>query len=388
MNGMQKVNGSTAIAQEEYSTSEAEHHSPSLEDSISSLLSSSERLHVNDETTITTNSYRRGAKLFINKKFYEAYKVVDSLVGDSVGLFNSGKIDESLFVNIWSLYFNLIDIFLNKAICSLPKHEKDQLSNNFFSNEFFEGFYKLDYLVNPKLIVLLVLIKLNNESTDLAELRSQVDLYLVNISPELNQEISKERYDAFQELLETYHIYLLPKLNEFEESEFLINTNPLINNPEELLSKLKQTKTDMEDKEKQKQELAKKRHQEAIRRKEQKLREEEEVRANKEMEKLRAETIATSSANHNSKLTKNSKKQAISNTSDNSIIQIFKSRLLSNKYLANSSSVLIVIFSLISILLFAKNHKIILNRRIRQYLATFWTKLATTLKMAFQVTYM
>lgn len=368
-------------------------HEPSLEDSIASLLSTSDRNNGGvDETitTTTTTSYKRSAKLFINKKFYESFKIVEGLVDDSFALLNSEKIDESLFNNIWSLYFNLIDIFLNKSTTSLPKHDRDELTTQFQSDDLFQDFYKLDSLVHPKLIVLLVLIKLNNEATDLPKLRSQVDLYLVNISSEVNHtDQSDERYESFQELLEIYHVYLLPKLNEFEESEFLIKTNPLINQPDELLTKLKQTKIDMENKAKQQKELAKKRALEAQKRKEQQLREEEEIKRNKLVEKARAETIAANSAHHNSKITRNGGKDLSKDNGYSSILEILKQRIINyNKHLTNSSVIIMLLFSLLSLLFFTKTHKLLLNKKIRELLASFWNKVKFTFKMASQVTYM
>lgn len=376
---------------------EVNHQEPSLEDSIASLLSNSERSRLTDETKATTSNYRKSAKLFINKKFQESFKIVhDHLISDSFALLNSAKIDEHLFINIWSLYFNLIDIFLNKSLTTLPKMDRDLLVDEFQSEEIFTNFYKLDSLVHPKLILLLLLIKLNNEQTDLAKLRHQADMYLANISTEIthdNRGNSKERSDSFQELLEIYHIYLLPKLNEFEESEYLIKTNPLIENPDELVSKLKQTKIDMENKEKQRQELAKRRELEAQRRKEQQLREEEEIRRNKEIERARAEAIALSERNHNSKISKRSslkKNDTDKGFSDSSIYLVLKDRLLNNNVIKTltNSKVLILVFSLISLIALANSRKIVLNRKLREILGQFWDKLSNTLKMAFQVTYM
>lgn len=353
-----------------------------LEDSIASLLSSSLIQEPKDDSVIINSNYKKAAKLFINKKFQQSFEIVQNqLIPQSVVFYNSGVINEDLFNNLWLLYFNLIDIFINKSFTLLSKFDKDQLLKSFKSDEFFNGFYELNKLVHPKLIVLLVLIKLNNDDTDLIALRNQMDIYLVNISSELNHVQNQDRFDSFQELLEIYHVYLLPKLNEFEESEFLIKSNHLIVNQNEMLENLHKVEKEMKDKELQKQKLAAKRAQEAQRRKEQQLKEEQELKRVQNLEKVKNKIIETNSINHNSKIVKKSQ------GNDLSIYNILRDKLL-ERFNASNSSIIVLIISLISIIAFTKNHKLLLNNRIKQFLLRFWTKLSNTLKMAFQVTYM
>ncbi|CCH46043.1 hypothetical protein BN7_5631 [Wickerhamomyces ciferrii] len=365
----------------------------SLEDSISSLLSQVSNDSLNFEYKSITSSFKKSAKLFINKKFLDSYNIIKTIIYESIDLKNQNIISEYEFINIWSLYFNLLDIFLNKSIISIPKSEKDSIYQKLFkSNEFWNIFQnQLNQIVDPKLIVLLVLIKLNNNEIDtdeLQNLRQQIDLYMVNFTSIYNindqlAESNHEKLQSFNELLEIYHVFLLSKLNEFEESEYLINSNPYIFDKIEMISKLYQTKKDIEESIKKQKELKAKKIEELRKRKELQQKEDEELKKQKEFEKQQKELIK-SQRNHNKKISK-----SITSSKDTTIFEIIKKRFFKNSQLLQNNQILFIIFTLISLLLFVKNHKILtLNNKIRPILTNIWNKLNTTLKMAFQVTYM
>lgn len=342
-----------------------------LEESVQSLLSQSITLSNDNHLQ---NEYKKSAKFFINKKFDKSYYSLIKILPESIHLYQSNSIEIKLFISIWSLYFNLIDIFVNKELNLLNNEEFDTITQIFYNPDYlFNELYKCQKISPPKLILLLLLIKLNNPKTDLIKLRSNIDLYLVNASSIFNPDINLDEYNDFKELLEIYHIHLLSKLNEYEESEFLISSNPhLINEKDELIKKLRQEKINIENEKKAKIEAEKKKKQQEKlikERKEAKLKELKEAKL-KDAEKI--EKIDTL--------------MPVSNSKELTILNIIKDKLLklnSSKIL--SISIILSIFSILSIL---KIFKILnKNRNINEKINQFWTKLSHTLKMAFKVTY-
>lgn len=347
-----------------------------LEESVSSLLES-ESLMLPDENKTAKSLYRKCAKLFINRKFVESVRNIQQLADVSVKLFDHSKIEEELFVNIWSLYFNLLDIILNKDEGSVPKETKDELEAVLLSDELFDTLLGLNSIVSPKLVLLLTLIKMNNDKSDLAKLRQFVELYFVHASPTFHE--SETALEAYYDLLDVYHLHLLVKLGRAEESEYLIRSNPLIRDPELMVEKLLKARKEIEEEKKRKAELQKKKELAAQKRREQRANQLAKEKLHDEIERAKQQSIEKSHKRQVQKRPEGKEKVA-----DLTVIDVIKRRLQA----LNNTSALVVVFSILSFIFFLQNNRFLMNARVRQTLQAFWSKLAATAQMALRVTYM
>jgi hypothetical protein len=359
---------------------------------VQSLLSqSSVTSAANDLATTLAKDYKKSAKLFINKKFDQCLETVTRLADESIALYDQNVVDSKLFVNIWSLYFNLLDIFVNKDVVKqLSSTDLEKLTREFLDPDyFFDKLFQSHDLVPPKLILLLLLIKLNNPQTDLAKLRSKTDLYLVNASSVFNPLVNEEEYNDFKDLLEIYHVHLMAKLGEFEEAEYLIRSNPhLSQKQDELVARLIQTKTDLEEEAKQEKELQKKRQAQAAlvqQKKEQRLKEQRLLKEKKRREKA-AEEEEEGALALAKKESQELQQRNRSSTPELTVLDILKERILKLKL--HKRSALVLLFTVVSLLAFSKKYGLIsVNRRVKEQLQRVWGGVLSTLKMAFQVTY-
>ncbi|KAH3679140.1 hypothetical protein WICMUC_001151 [Wickerhamomyces mucosus] len=354
-------------------------HVQGLENSISSLLTDPDESLIPRKTQ-SQQIYRKSAKLFINKKFGESYNTISKLIHESIELLNDNEIDEQLFINGWSLYLNLIDILINKSGLqdqqqwNLSMINKVEIESKYFSIDLFLELAELHSVVNPKLIVQILLIKLNNKKTDLTVLRQQIDIYIVNNIGYFSDENLIEFKD-FQELLEIYYCHLLAKLGEFNEAERLIKSNSLIFEPEKLIKKLHQVKDQLKEEENQKKELIRKKHLQ-----EKRAKEKAQKSLQKQIEQAKkAEAINKQSQNQI--ITKETVQEDLVSR----FINLIKDRLIK---FTNQQNAAIALLTLISLILFLKNNKYVITYRLRRYLIEIWGKFWSTLKMAFSVTYL
>jgi hypothetical protein len=360
MTEYQKINGSVVYHTEE----------PSLEDSVASLMS--QDLHIVDEHTTANNLYRKAAKLFINKKFQESYVQCDQLKDVVLSLRARAKVGDDVVINTWSLFFNVVDILTRDR--GDPRIERQLLSNDWFKQ-----LYEMDTLVDPKLVYLLTLIKLHNDKSDLSQLRQQVDIYLLHGSSSFHEGDSS--FNSFLDLLELYHINLLAKMGEFEESEFLIKSNPHIRDSESFVTKLRDFKKELEHEKRRRLEDQKKKEATAKKREKQLANERAKEKLFKEAE--RAKQASLEEQEKKSKLMKKTKEirqQEINRT----VLDIIKKRL---SFLANRNTIAMV-FSVIAVLAIIKNNSLLLHPRVRRWARAVWDKLGTTIQMALKVTYM
>lgn len=341
------------------------HKSSDLEDSVLSLLSNSGALDQTDNgKTVLSKGYKKAAKLFINKMFDQSLHSIEPLIIKSVELYDHEEIDEGLYLNVWSLYFNLIDILINKGVKQLKREEHEDLEDNLVAaNGIFTVIYNSDKIAPPKVLVLLLLIKLNNEQVDLKALRQQIDMYLVQGSSYFHGN------PDFLELLEIYHVHLLAKMGEFEEAEYLIKTNPSLVNKQEILDKLAKEKIALEEAKTAKIEAQKKRQLAQLKK--------EQVAQQRLKEKKSVEKIQRNSS-------RNETTKEVQDVSLDILEQI-KKRVFS---LSSSSNKLIVVLSLLSFIFYLKRLNFFrLNENLRRRLGQVWMKVVSTAQMAFQVTY-
>lgn len=350
------------------------HQEPlTLEDSISTILSTQEYTQPVLSKAKLHTAYRKAAKSFINRRFAESFAVLEEISENAVILYNNEQIKEALFLNVWSLYLNLLDILINKD-AKLPALEQQKVESLYFSDELFNKLDGVYNSVHPKLMVQLLLIKLNNSATDLARLRDRMDFYLVN--NRVSDEQAAEFTD-FQELLEIYHVYLLAKMGEFKEAEMLIKSNPLIFKPQEMIHKLNESKKQIEEEKLQKAKLAK-------------LKKQQELKAKQKAQELLNKRL------HDAKKLEQEKKQKklldnnLSQTKDLKdddlvarFISVIKAKLATNKSIG-----LVFVISLISFCILLQKNRWLLNAKVRRYIQQMWEKIFSTFKMAFSITYL
>lgn len=342
--------------------------SHTLDDSVASLIS--QELPVADEQTTAMNLYRKAAKLFINKKFLESYEQCDQLKDVVLMLRAQGKVGDDVVLNTWSLFFNVVDI-LSKD------HSDIDVESRLMSDVWFEDLYGMSSLADPKLVYLLTLIKLHNDRSDLGQLRKQVEFYLLHASSALHE--GDVGYESFLELLELYHVHLLAKLGEFEESQFLIRSNPHIRDAEAVVLKLQKAREEFEEKKIQRAEALKKKEQQLAKRKKEKQLAQE--RANddlvKEVERAKHASIAEQKKASKRVLKKERHVQR-------TVMDVINQRL---SYLAERNS-LAMILSLIAIVAMIKGNQFLIHPAVRRWARTVWGNLSTTIQMALKVTYM
>ncbi|KAH3687370.1 hypothetical protein WICPIJ_001647 [Wickerhamomyces pijperi] len=343
----------------------------SLEDSISSILSLSEKQRISPVLSKSrlNASYRKAAKSFINRRFEESFTILSEISENAIILYNNEQIKETLFVNVWSLYFNLIDMLINKNEPLSITLDQQKVEALFFSDDLFEQLERLYVPVHPKLMVQLLLIKLNNTATDFQKLRDRIDYYLVN--HRVTDDTTPEFQD-FQELLELYHVFLLGKLGEFKEAESLIRSNPLIFNPQEMIQKVQDNKKKLEEEKSQRLKLAK-------------LKKQQDLKA-----KQKAQELLNKKLNDAKKLEQQKKEASLSTSQTKDLHDDLLGRFLTliKAKLSNKSITLVLIISMISFLLILQKNKWLLNTKVRRYIQQVWDKVFSTFKMAFSITYL
>lgn len=348
-----------------------EHALHSLEDSVASLMS--QDLHIADEQTTAVNLYQKAAKMFINKKFKESYAQCDKLKDVVLALYSQGKLGESIVVNTWCLFFNVVDILTKDSSVSMPELHKTLLSDIWF-----DSLNAMDVLPNPKLVYLLTLIKLHASETDLVALRQQVDMYLLQASGEYHQ--GDKDFDSFMELVELYHVHLLSRMGESEESEFLIQSNPFITDKTGMIAKLKQVKQDLEDE--------KRRGIEAQRRKKELLaakKKEKQISHAQVQEDMFKEVGRAKETSMAEKKKIRKSRGDVTHTSEFDIVMdIIKKRL---SFLAQRNSI-VMVFALLGFIGLIKTQSLFMNANVRRWMRVVWDKFGATIQMALKVTYM
>lgn len=361
MTEYQQMNGTVQDTPESY-------ESARLEDSVVSLLT--QELQITDEQTIAANLYRKAAKLFVNKKFVECYEQCNQLKNVVTTLGREGKVNDEIVTNTWCLFFNVVDIILTKG------QGNATLERELLSNDWFEQLYEMDGLVDPKLVYLLTLIKLHNEKTDLAQLRQQVEMYMMRLAGD------DTTSQSVTELHELYLLDLLFKMGEFEEIEHMIKMDTHLQDPDAVLKKFQEKKLEFERQEQRRKDDAEKKKKEALAKKKEKQMANDRAREKQmlqELEKAKEVSIGQQKKEKESKALKRYSQQ-----SSRTAFDIVKRRL---SFFMHKNTIM-AIFTLIGLVVALKANPFMINPKLRRWTRAFWEKLGSTVEMALKVTYM
>lgn len=342
---------------------------------LNELINTHQQSNTNSSSSSSlTNLYNKAAHLFINRKFNESFEIVHSWLDKVIDGVNDNSLPPSLFINYWSLYLNLFDIFINNPSTitavdsSTPQGDvllkAEQL---FYSDSLFSKIDRL-HLLAPIYVNLLLAVYLKSEKGNNSKLKGAVDVFLNVFKSYIENGISLDQSE-YQKLLEIYYLELLPKTDlTTNEINYLIWSDVSLEEgaAQAYSDKLKELA------EQQKLKL------EEIKLKQEEERKKEEQRR-KQMVQKQEKTIQAASTPPPPPPYNPSQSQP-----QQSLIQLLKSNFLKKLSQNNSLFSILTIISLLFVL--SKNTKLtrLLSRPI---LSQIWLKFQKTIEMAFKVTY-
>ncbi|KAK6201554.1 uncharacterized protein RJT21DRAFT_120607 [Scheffersomyces amazonensis] len=340
---------------------------------------------------VIEDTYKLALKLFMNKNFDKSYSIINKLYQDSTIEYSKGLISERLFIKIIILYLTQIGLALGKRTSfRLSQIENNRVINLIIQdtllNQFKQSFggdiinipleiiynYVLLFITNRE--VLLV-----NDKSFLAKIRT--------IYGTANLKTNDHNEDKYLKRLNDLYVFeVLPTFDEFEESQHVIQSNPIysddINENLKKLRQIQQNKCEIIEQEKQR-ELERKRLEHEAKQLEVEKQKEREKQSNlkyKSIKEIQKQYSPSSSIEQ--KLVNDNDNENKDLSQLNQLNQI-KSRLfytyrLIKDYIKENSPIILIII----VLLF------IINKFLNLKQIKLKDRLLETIRMAFKVSFL
>lgn len=347
-------------------------------------------------------SYQKACKLFLLKKFEDAYEITRKDLGSCSGLDLTDKSNRKLLIRIWNLYFALIDHTITNQAATTTHTDNDGLSKQLRKSLWIkisdgslwsevEVTYKGLGSTSPEVIFSLLSLCLKHASTSiddqpdsplLQKSFTYVENYLTSYSP-----LTPEDEQHVHKIVEALVFKVLPLMNDFDYAYSVIDTNPYFDDPQSGKARLNEIKRDMEQqKVKKQQEVENFKRQEVLRVAEAEKRalEKNESPDVPSLHSVSPEPISlphftdTYDTGKDSDLTRNT---APARTF--SLVRYWRSyfqRLLENRRMLQILAFLVMLVLSFGTNPFGRN-------KVRTSLAMIWRKLVDTIRMGTKVSY-